>query len=297
MADPTFKGLGVALVTPFQNNLSLDLDSLRALVEHTIEGGCDYLVALGTTAETPTLSFEEKEEVAKCIRECNKGRLPLVLGIGGNDTMGVIRELQRRNLKGYDAILSVTPYYNKPTQEGLFRHFMAIADASPLPVIMYNVPGRTGVNLTANTTIRLSSASSGIIGIKEASANLNQCKEILEGVHDGFFVTSGNDSDTSSFMKIGAGGVISVLANAFPKVVKNIVRLCAESKFDEAEKCQKEIDLVIKRLFEDGNPAGVKAMLEKLGLVKNTLRLPLVPVSESLQQRLSQDVEKLSSLN
>ena len=291
MVENDFKGLGVALATPFKRDLSVDYEALEKIINHTIDGGCDYIVALGTTAETPTLSLNEKKEVAGFIADKAAGRIPLILGIGGNDTLGVIRDIKSRDLAGYSAILSVAPYYNKPNQEGLYQHFHAIAENSPLPIILYNVPGRTGVNITSHTTKRLSLSTKNIIGIKEASGKLDQCGEILKDCRPGFQLISGNDGDIVSIMKMGGCGVISVLANAYPKAVKNIVALCQKGNFDEAEKKQTEFEGVIKRLFEEGNPAGVKFLLSELGLAENILRLPLVPVSSDLEKKLTRDKE------
>lgn len=278
MASVKFDGLGVALITPFKNDKSVDFDCLEKITEHVIAGGCDYIVALGTTAETPTLSYQEKEAITATIRKVNNGRVPLVIGIGGNSTQNVINDIKSRDLDGFNAILSVTPYYNKPSQEGLYQHFKAISENSPLPIILYNVPGRTGVNLTSRTTIRLTHLEN-ICGIKEASGNMDQCKEIINEVSENFFVCSGNDSDICKLMNIGGSGVISVLANAFPKEVKSIVESCRNGKFADAEVELEKYKDLIKHLFEDGNPSGIKALMNHLGFANNILRLPLVPVS------------------
>lgn len=296
MAGERFDGLGVALVTPFKKDLSVDFERLSQLVESVIAGGCDYIVALGTTAETPTLSLKEKEDIAATICRAARGKVPLVLGIGGNNTAGVINDIKTRNLSGYSAILSVAPYYNKPTQEGLFQHFKAIAESSPLPIILYNVPGRTGVNLTARTTVKLANASKNIIGIKEASGNMEQCKEILAECPDGFKLISGNDADTAEIMKMGGSGVISVIANALPELMKQLVDLCLIENFDDAFKKQDSIKKLITHLFEDGNPAGVKALLSKLGMAENILRLPLVPVSHTVEENLIAEAQKFFPL-
>ena len=295
MAEIDFKGLGVALATPFKRDLSIDYKALDSLISNTIEGGCDYLVVLGTTAETPTLSYEEKLGITKYIKTSAGGRVPLILGIGGNNTSAVIEDIMSRDLDGYSAILSVTPFYNKPSQEGLFRHFKSICEASPLPLILYNVPSRTGVNLTAQTTIRLAEFSPKILGIKEASGNLQQAKEIIENAPEGFRVISGNDSDTFRFMQAGAAGVISVLANAFPAQVKHLVNLCVQNKFSEAENYQNKLSSIILPLFEEGNPAGVKAVLSQMGLMENILRLPLVPVSKNVDEKLKKASAELLS--
>ncbi|MCH5240405.1 MAG: 4-hydroxy-tetrahydrodipicolinate synthase [Muribaculaceae bacterium] len=287
-----FTGLGVALVTPFKRDFSIDYDSLKKVINFVIEGGCDYIVALGTTAETPTLTREEKDEITSFIRKETGGRIPLVLGIGGNNTQRVIRNIEQRDLEGYSAILSVTPYYNKPTQEGLFQHFKAISESSPLPIILYNVPGRTGVNMTSNTTLRLALSSPKFIGIKEASGKLDQSQEIIKGAPAGFSLISGNDSDTAAIMAMGGSGVISVLGNVLPSNMKKLVELCRNLKFDEATELQMRLNPLIKYLFEDGNPAGVKCLLSKSGLVENFLRLPLVGVSDTIKEKLEKEFLK-----
>lgn len=291
MAEVCLNGLGVALITPFKEDYSIDFEALRSLVDYVIEGGVDYIVALGTTAETPTLTLEEKQKIAKIIKEQTKQRVPLVLGIGGNNTQGVINDILSRDLSGYSAILSVAPYYNKPPQKGLFLHFESIAKASPLPILLYNVPGRTGVNLTSITSVKLSNLNN-ICGIKEASGDLLQCEEIIKNSSDNFHLISGNDSDTYSIMKLGGKGVISVLANALPSVLKELVSLCASKKYEEAKLLQEELTPLVKHLFVDGNPAGVKSLLSKIGLSKNILRLPLVPVSEKVQADIEATSQK-----
>ncbi|MCH5235465.1 MAG: 4-hydroxy-tetrahydrodipicolinate synthase [Muribaculaceae bacterium] len=287
MADIRLSGLGVALVTPYKRDLTIDYEALERVIEHIIAGGCDYIVVLGTTAETPTLTKEEKIEIADFVREKVGGRVPLVIGIGGNNTYGLIEDISKRNLRGYTAILSVTPYYNKPTQEGLYQHFKAISESSPLPILLYNVPGRTGVNLTARTTLRLATLPN-ICGIKEASGNIEQSEEIISQCKDKFSLISGDDLLTYSLMKKGAIGVISVLANALPKEVKKLVTLCEERKLEEAEALQKSLNPIIGHLFEEGNPAGVKSMLSKMGLIENVLRLPLVAVSKEVEKKLDE---------
>ena len=293
MAEKMLEGLGVALVTPFNKDTSIDYEALEKLIEHVIKGGCDYLVALGTTGETPTLSYEEKVVVTRFIREKSAERVPLVLGVGGNSTSKVVEDIKRRDLEGYSAILSVTPYYNKPNQEGLFLHYKAISEASPLPIILYNVPGRTGVNLSAKTTLRLSELSKNIIGVKEASGKLEQAEEIIKNAPTGFSVISGDDASVAPLMQRGATGVISVLANAFPTIMKQLVTLCREYKYEEANTLQLKLQSIIGHLFEDGNPAGVKALLSKMGIVENILRLPLVPASKETEEKLFKETEEL----
>ena len=293
MAELMLEGLGVALVTPFKKDLSIDFEALEKLIEHVISGGCDYLVALGTTGETPTLTFEEKVLVTRFIREKAAGRLPLILGIGGNSTAKVIEEIKRRDLEGYTAILSVTPYYNKPNQKGLYLHYKAISEASPLPLVLYNVPGRTGVNLSAQTTLKLAEDSHNIVGVKEASGKLEQSEEIIKNVRKEFFLISGDDAAVAPLMQKGASGVISVLANAFPSRMKKLVNLCQEQRFKEAFELQHKLQSIIGHLFEDGNPAGVKSILSQMGMIQNILRLPLVAVSPGIEEKLYQETEEL----
>lgn len=292
MPQVNLQRLGVALVTPFNKTGKIDFQSLGNILDHLVKGGCDYLVVLGTTAETPTLTFEERQEISRFINKKISGRLPLIIGIGGNNTAGVVNDVRNYDLEGYSAILSVAPYYNKPTQEGLYRHFMTIAENSPLPIILYNVPGRTGVNLTAHTTLRLSSACQNIIGIKEASGNLDQCRDIISGCGDDFALISGNDSDTVSIIRMGGKGVISVLGNALPKITKRLVNLSFENNFEEACQLQNSLKPLIGHLFEDGNPAGVKFALQQLGLCQNILRLPLTPVSSHISKQLEKELQE-----
>lgn len=287
-------GLGVALVTPFKTDHSIDYEALAKIINHVISGGCDYIVALGTTAETPTLTKEEKIILTDFIREETAGRVPLVIGIGGNNTKAVCDDIASRDLSGYSAILSVAPYYNKPSQEGIFQHYKAISETSPLHIILYNIPGRAGVNITAKTTLRLAEFSSKFIGVKEASGNIEQCEEIIKNSPKDFFLISGDDSTTYSLMKIGAKGVISVLANAYPKYVRRLVSLCEGKSWELAEDLQNLTNPLIRHLFEEGNPAGVKDALSKLGLIENVLRLPLLPVSCCLSEKISKAVDNIS---
>ena len=286
MAELNINGLGVALVTPFKQDLSIDYEALKNIINHIVAGGCDYIVALGTTAETPTLSLEEKIILADFIRETVAGRIPLVIGIGGNNTKAVCDDIKSRDLKGYSAILSVTPYYNKPSQEGLFRHYMTIAEASSLPIILYNVPKRTGVNISPDTVVRLISNSSNIKAIKEASDNFQQWKDLIEKTPDDFFVISGDDASIHPLMSLGANGVISVMANAYPSEVRKLVSLCEAKCHDKASELQDNFKSIISPLFEEGNPAGIKFALSYLGMIQNVLRLPLVPISESTAQKI-----------
>lgn len=270
-------GMGVALVTPFKKNYAVDFDALRKLVEYQIEGGVDYFVVLGTTGETPTLSDEEKQMVIKTILEVNAGRKPIVLGIGGNNTMGVVEQIKRQDFEGIDAILSVAPFYNKPSQAGIYQHYKTIAESTTMPVILYNVPGRTGVNISAETTIRLSHDFENIVAIKEASGNFRQIDEIIKNKRSDFMVISGDDGITFPLIALGAVGVISVVGNAFPKEFGRMVRLALHGDLSGAREIHYRFVEMIEVLFADGNPAGVKSVLSCMGMIENVLRLPLVP--------------------
>jgi len=269
--------MGVALITPFKTDESIDFDALARIVEHQIKNGTDYLVVCGTTAETPTLTDEEKEEVTRFVVNCNNGRLPIVLGVGGNNTKAVVEKLQHYDFTGIDAILSVTPYYNKPSQEGLYQHYAAIATASPLPIILYNVPGRTGVNMLPATTLRLANEFKNICAIKEASGNFSQIDDIIKNKPEDFMVISGDDGITFPLITLGAVGVISVIGNAFPREFSRMVRLALEGDYQNARKIHHRFTELIELLFVEGNPAGVKSMLAVMGFIENKLRLPLVP--------------------
>jgi 4-hydroxy-tetrahydrodipicolinate synthase len=293
MAELSLKGMGVALVTPFKQDKTVDFEALRRMVEYVLEGQTDYIVVLGTTGETPTLFPEEKAEIRKTIIETNKGRVPLVLGVGGNNTQAIVNELQTLDLSGFSAVLSVVPFYNKPSQEGLYRHYEAISGASPLPVILYNVPGRTGVNMTAATTLALARDFENIIGIKEASGNFAQIEEIIKNKPERFEVISGDDSITYPLMTLGAVGVISVIGNAFPMEFGRMVRLCLEGNYQEALPIHWRFNELFNLLFVDGNPAGVKCTLNALGLIENELRLPLVPTRMSTNEKIHALLESL----
>ncbi len=275
-----FSGTGVALVTPFRKDLSVGFDSLRRLVNHVIENGVDYLVALGTTAETPTLTADEKKEVLSCIISSADGRVPVVCGMGGNNTAEILQLLKEYDLSKVDGLLSVAPYYNKPTQEGMYQHFKAIAAATDKPIILYNVPGRTSSNLLPQTALKLATECSNIVAIKEASGNLAQCMELVAGAPEHFAVLSGDDDLIVPQAAIGMHGVISVAANCFTKDFTNMVNLALDGKFDEARNLHYKLLPGIHLLFTEGNPAGVKYTLEALEMGYNNLRLPLVPVSE-----------------
>ena len=286
MGNFKLQGLGVALVTPFRQDKSIDFEALGRVIEHQIAGGADFLVVLGTTGETPTLFPEEKQQVKNFVREKVAGRLPLVLGVGGNNTMALVRELKTGDYAGFEAILSVVPYYNKPSQQGIFEHYMAIAEASPLPVILYNVPGRTGVNMTAETTLRLARANDRIIGVKEASGKFDQIEEIIKNKPEDFTVISGDDSITYPLMTLGAKGVISVIGNAFPREFGRMVRLCLKGNFADALPIHFRFTELFNLLFVDGNPAGVKCTLNALGIIENELRLPLVSTRMSTNEKI-----------
>lgn len=293
MAHPNILGMGVALVTPFTSSKTIDFPALKRVIGHVIDNGADFLVVLGTTGETPTLTENEKAEIRKFVRDEVDGRVPLVLGMGGNCTAEVVRQLKEYDLSGYEAILSVVPPYNKPSQEGIYCHFRAIAQASPVPVILYNVPGRTGVNLTAETTLRLAREIPGIIGIKEASGNMSQIEKILRESPDGFTVLSGDDGITYPLMTLGAHGVISVLGNAYPKEFAEMVHLCLEGNYIEAVDIHHKFIEMIRLLFSDGNPAGVKRVMHDMKLIENELRLPLVPVGEATAREILYWVKRL----
>ena len=269
--------MGVALITPFKTDESIDFDALARVVEHLIKNGTDYIVVCGTTAETPTLTEEEKDKVTRFVINCVAGRLPIVLGVGGNNTKAVVEKLKHFEYSGVDAILSVTPYYNKPSQEGLYQHYAAIAQASPLPVILYNVPGRTGVNMLASTTLRLANEFKNICAIKEASGNFSQIDDIIKNKPEDFMVISGDDGITFPLITLGAVGVISVIGNAFPREFSRMVRLALDGDYKNARTIHYRFTELIELLFVEGNPAGVKSMLAVMGFIENKLRLPLVP--------------------
>lgn len=286
-------GMGVALVTPFNQNKEIDYPALKRVIDHVVENGADFLVALGTTGETPALFPQEKIDLKNFIKEETGGRIPLVIGIGGNNTAEIVKQLQEEDLEGYSAILSVVPPYNKPSQQGIFCHFKAVAEASPLPVILYNVPGRTGVNMTADTTLRLAMEVPGIIGIKEASGDIHLLQRLLREKPENFTVLSGDDGMTYPFMALGAQGVISVLGNAYPKEFSQMVHLCLEGNYIEAVDFHFKYRDMIRLLFADGNPAGVKCVMHDMGLIENELRLPLVPVSSATAEEILTWVNKL----
>lgn len=274
-------GTGVALVTPFLDNGDIDMPALQKLVDHMANGKVEYLVILGTTGESATLSKDEKQQVFSAVNRFNAGRMKLVAGIGGNDTRGVVDNLKSFDLNGYMAILSVSPYYNKPNQEGLFQHYKAISEASPLPVIMYNVPGRTGMNVSVATTLRLARECKNIIATKEASGNMEQIMQIIAEKPEGFEVISGDDGLTLPLIACGAIGVISVVANAYPQEFSDMVRLCLQGDYAAARPVHQNMLAIIHSLFAEGSPSGIKAYLSEMGIAGNNFRLPVVPVSSS----------------
>ena len=293
MAHNIFKGLGVALVTPFTATGEVDYTSLRRLLDYQLANGTDFLCVLGTTAETPTLTDEEKQNIINLVRDKVQGRIPILLGMGGNNTAAIVRQVCSADLRGIDGILSVCPYYNKPSQEGLYQHFKAIAAATQLPVVLYNVPGRTGVNLQAATTVRLARDCQNIVAIKEASGNLEQVDEIIKNKPADFDVISGDDSLTFPMVSCGAVGVISVIGNALPKEFSRMIRLQMRGEYDPARTIHHRFTDLFSLLFVDGNPAGVKAMLSEMGFIQNVLRLPLVPMRINNMQRMSEILKEL----
>ena len=287
MAQNIFKGLGIALVTPFTQEGEVDYTALSRLIDYQLANGADFLCILATTGETPTLTAEEKAKIKQMVIEKAGDKVPVLMGCGGNNTAEVVRELKEADFAGIDGILSVCPYYNKPSQEGLYQHFKAIAAASPLPVVLYNVPGRTGVNLKAETTVRLAKDCPNIVAIKEASGSLEQVDEIIKNKPDSFDVISGDDALTFPMIACGAAGVISVIGNALPKEFSRMIRLEMKGEIDAARKIHHRFTDLFNLLFVDGNPAGVKAMLHEMGMIENVLRLPLVPTRLTTMQRVS----------
>lgn len=279
-------GVGAAMITPFKSNGECDMEALGRMLDYVIDGGTDYIVALGTTAETPTLSADEKRQILDFTREKVAGRKPIVVGAGGNNTAELISQIQTMDLEGISAILSVTPYYNKPSQEGLYLHYKAVAEASPLPIILYNVPGRTGVNMTAETTCRLAADCPNIVAVKEASGKIDQIDQIIKNRPKDFLVLSGDDGMTVDVMRKGGDGVISVAVNAFPKRFSHVVYLAKQGLFDRAAEAYEPLHEAVCALFEQGNPTGVKAALSLMGHIENSLRLPLVPATDLLIKKL-----------
>ena len=287
MRETRLKGMGVALITPFKEDGSVDYDALLRLVDYQLENGTDFLCVLGTTAETPTLTKEEKEKVKRTIINRVDGRLPILLGVGSNSTQAVVDSVKNDDMTGVDALLVVVPYYNKPSQEGIYQHYKAVAEATELPIVLYNVPGRTGVNMTAETTLRLANDFENIVAIKEASGNIAQMDEIIKNKPEGFDVISGDDGITFPLITLGAVGVISVLGNAFPREFSRMTQLALEGDYANALPIHHKFAEMCNLLFVDGNPAGVKAMLGIMGMIENKLRLPLVPARQVTCEKLS----------
>ncbi len=293
MVHNIFKGLGIALITPFKEGGEVDYKSLMRLVEYQLDNGADFFCILATTGETPTLSAEEKDKIKNLVVDLVGGRVPILMGCGGNNTEAVVQELKTGDFRGIDGVLSVCPYYNKPSQEGLYQHFKKIAEATKLPVVLYNVPGRTGVNLKAETTVRLARDCENIVAIKEASGNLEQVDEIIKNKPADFDVISGDDSLTFPMVSCGAVGVISVIGNALPREFSKMIRLQMRGEYDGARKIHHRFTDLFSLLFVDGNPAGVKAMLSEMGYIENILRLPLVPMRVKNVQRMSEILKEL----
>ncbi|HOI27758.1 MAG TPA: 4-hydroxy-tetrahydrodipicolinate synthase [Paludibacteraceae bacterium] len=294
MTQTKFTGLGIALITPFKEDDSVDYDALGRLLDYQLQNNIDYLVVMGTTGEAATLNEEEKSSVRKFVLSRVNGRVPIVLGVGGNNTKAVVEALKNDDMEGIDAILSVVPYYNKPSQEGIFQHYSVIAEASKVPVILYNVPGRTGVNMTAETTLRLANKYDNIIAIKEASGNIVQVNNIIKNKPKDFMVISGDDGITYPLMTMGAVGVISVIGNAFPKEFGKMVRLALAGDYQSAREIHQHFTDLFDLLFVDGNPAGVKCMLSIMGYIENKLRLPLVPTRITTFEKMRDVLDKLN---
>ncbi|MEC5166943.1 4-hydroxy-tetrahydrodipicolinate synthase [Flavobacterium sp. PL11] len=288
-------GTGVALVTPFKQDFSIDTEALKKIVNFSIDGGIEYLVILGTTAENATLTQDEKELVIRTVIEANNGSLPLVLGVGGNNTMEVVHELKTRDLSAFVAILSVSPYYNRPTQEGIYQHFKAVAEASSIPVILYNVPGRTASNMLPATVLRLANDFKNVVAIKEAAGDIVQAMQLIKDKPKDFLVISGDDMIALPIVLAGGAGVISVIGQGFPKEFSEMIRLGLNKKVDEAFKYQYLLSESIDMIFEQGNPAGIKQVFLSLGISENTVRLPLVKVDDSLAERLNNFVNKINN--
>lgn len=288
MSQNIFKGLGIALITPFNASGAVDYVVLKQLVKYQLKNGADFFCILATTGETPTLTDDEKQRIKELVVEVVAGRVPILMGCGGNNTAAIVEELHTRDFSGIDGILSVCPYYNKPSQEGLYQHFKTIANATDMKVVLYNVPGRTGVNMKAETTVRLARDCKNIVAVKEASGNLEQVDEIIKNKPDTFDVISGDDALTFPMIACGAVGVISVIGNALPKEFSRMLRLEQNGEFEPARKIHHMFTDLFNLLFVDGNPAGVKAMLHEMGMIENVLRLPLVPTRLTTMQKISE---------
>lgn len=279
-------GTGVALVTPFHKNGSVDFNSLSRLVEHIIKGKCEYLVPLGTTGESVTLTADEKKAVVDCVVETAANRVPVVVGLGGNNTQEILEKLRHTDFSGISAILSVSPYYNKPSQKGIIQHYKVIAEEAPVPVLIYNVPGRTGSNILPDTTLEIAASQPNIIGVKEASGSIDQIMAIIREKPSGFLVISGDDGITLPLLAAGADGVISVVANAYPKLFSDMVRLCMKYELKRAQQIHYQLLPLIPMLFSEGSPSGIKFVLKQLGITEDYVRLPLVNISKALSQKI-----------
>lgn len=293
MAHNIFKGLGIALITPFTLEGKVDYNSLRRLLDYQLANGADFLCILATTGEAPCLTKEEKEELTSFIKGVVGGRIPILKYCGGNNTAAVVDEIKTTDWTGIDGILSICPYYNKPSQDGLYQHFKAIAEVSPLPIVLYNVPGRTGINMKAETTVKLAKDFSNIVAIKEASGSLEQVDEIIKNKPDNFDVISGDDALTFSMIASGAAGVISVIGNALPKEFSRMIRLEFNGEYEPARKIHHMFTELYSLLFVDGNPAGCKALLNDMGMIENVLRLPLVPTTITTKQKMADILKEL----
>lgn len=292
MNKSLYVGTGVAVVTPFTSDLKVDFKSLQNLISYLIDSDIRYLVAMGTTAESPTISVEEKKQIFDCFVETVNGRVPLIMGLGGNDTMALQRALQQLDTTGFSAILSVSPYYNRPTQEGIYQHYKALDAVTPLPLILYNVPGRTSSNINAETTLRIAHDCTNVIGIKDAGGDLEQGKAILDGRPDDFIVLSGDDETAIPLIQSGAEGVISVIAGGFPRFFSKGVAAALKGDENKANEIATLAQPIIDLLFVEGNPGGIKTVLHQRGLIENQLRLPLVPVSDSVTSKLRTYVDQ-----
>ena len=288
-----FRGLGVAVVTPFTSAGAVDYPALKRLIRYQLDSGVDFLCILATTGETPCLTLDEKNKITELVKEENKGLVPILKYCGGNNTAAVIEEMKATDWSGIDGILSICPYYNKPSQEGLYQHFKAIASASPLPVVMYNVPGRTGVNMKAETTVRLAHDCENIVGVKEAAGSLEQVDEIIKGKPDRFDIISGDDALTFSMIASGAAGVISVIGNALPREFSRMIRLEFQGEYEAARRIHHMFTELYSLLFVDGNPAGVKALLNDMGYIENVLRLPLVPTTIKTKEKMADILKEI----
>ena len=293
MAQNIFRGLGIALVTPFTTDGEVDYKSLKKLVEYQVDNGADFLCILATTGEAPCLTKDEKDKITELVKEVNKGRIKILKYCGGNNTRAVVDEIKNTDWSGIDGILSICPYYNKPSQEGLYQHFKAISQASPLPIVLYNVPGRTGINMKAETTVRLARDFDNIVAIKEASGSLEQVDDIIKHKPDNFDVISGDDALTFSMVASGAAGVISVIGNALPKQFSRMIRLEFKGEYEPARKIHHMFTDLYSLLFVDGNPAGCKALLNDMGMIENVLRLPLVPTTIKTKERMAAILKEL----